>query len=228
MQRPYAVSWSGGKDSMLSLWRLWRERGAPAALVTTLLDDGSRTRSHRLRPEVLRAQAAAMGLRVVEVATGIGDYRRHFSAALAQLRDADGIKAVAFGDIDLQAHRDWCLGVCAELALDCLHPLWEEPREALLQEFLAAGFVTRLVALQEDKLDARLLGRALDADVIAEFRRAGIDLCGEAGEYHSVVVDGPCFAQPLRLLAGARERAEGYCFVDFSLEDAAPEAAPAG
>lgn len=229
MRQPYAVSWSGGKDSMLSLWRLWRERGAPAALVTTLLDDGSRTRSHRLRPDVLRAQAAAMGLRVVEVATSIGDYRRNFSAALAQLRDGHGVAAVAFGDIDLEAHRSWCREVCAGLALDCLHPLWEEPREALLQEFLAAGFVTRLVALQEDKLDARLLGRRLDADVIAEFRRAGIDLCGEAGEYHSVVVDGPCFARPLQLRAGARERADGYCFVDFSLEDAeSPGAAPAG
>lgn len=229
MRQPYAVSWSGGKDSMLSLWRLWRERGAPTALVTTLLDDGSRTRSHRLRPEVLRAQAAAMGLRVVEVATGMSDYRRNFSAALAQLRDVDGITAVAFGDIDLQAHRDWCLSVCAELALDCLHPLWEAPREALLQEFLDAGFVTRLVALQEDKLDAHLLGRPLDADVIAEFRRAGIDLCGEAGEYHSIVVDGPCFARPLRLRAGAQERAGGYCLVDFSLEDPLPpEAAPAG
>jgi uncharacterized protein (TIGR00290 family) len=234
MQRPYAVSWSGGKDSMLSLWRLWRERGAPAALVTTLIDDGSRTRSHRLRPEVLRAQAAAMGLRVVEVATSIADYRRHFSEALARLRDEDGVAAVAFGDIDLEAHRSWCREVCAELALDCLHPLWEEPREALLQEFLDAGFVTRLVAVQEDKLDANLLGRNLDLDVIAEFRRARIDLCGEAGEYHTVVVDGPCFTRPLSLHAGARERADGYCFVDFSLAGpasaglAAAGTAPAG
>ena len=232
MQRPYAVSWSGGKDSMLTLWRLWRERGAPAALVTTLIDDGSRTRSHRLRPEVLRAQAAAMGLRVVEVATSITDYRRRFSAALARLRDEDGVAAVAFGDIDLEAHRRWCREVCAELELDCLHPLWEEPREALLQEFLDAGFVTRLVAVQEDKLDANLLARNLDADVIAEFRRAGIDLCGEAGEYHTVVVDGPCFARPLSLRAGERERADGYCFVDFSLVEpgdfSAAGAVPAG
>lgn len=217
MQQRYAVSWSGGKDSALSLWRLWQRHGPPVALVTTLIDDGSRTRSHRLRPEILRAQTAAIGVPVIDVATSMTEYRRHFSAALAQLRDIDGITAVAFGDIDLEAHRSWCRSVCAELELECLHPIWDEPREALLQEFLGAGFVTRLVAVQEDKLDASLLGRVLDAEVIAEFRRAGIDLCGEAGEYHTLVVDGPCFAQPLRLREGVRERVDGYCFIDFSL-----------
>lgn len=215
--QPYAVSWSGGKDSALSLWRIWRERGAPAALVTTLIDDGSRTRSHRLRPEVLRAQAAAIGVPLVQVATSLTDYRRTFSAALAQLRDTAGVTAVGFGDIDLEAHRVWCRSVCAELAVDCLHPIWDEPREALLQEFLDAGFVTRLVAVQEDKLAPDLLGRVLDASLIDEFRHAGIDLCGEAGEYHTVVVDGPCFSRPLRLLDAGRVRADGYCFLDFSL-----------
>lgn len=218
MQQRYAVSWSGGKDSALSLWRLWQRHGRPAALVTTLADDGSRTRSHRLCPEVLRAQAAAIGVPVVEIATSLADYRHRFSAALAQLRDTDGITAVAFGDIDLEAHRSWCRSVCAELGLECWHPIWAEPREALLQEFLGAGFVTRLVAVQEEMLDASLLGRALDAELIAAFRRAGIDLCGEAGEYHTLVVDGPCFSQPLRLREGAHERADGYCFAGFSLD----------
>lgn len=217
MRQPYAVSWSGGKDSALSLWRMQQQQGAPAALVTSLVDDGSRTRSHRLRPEVLRAQAAAIGVDVVEVATGLTEYRRHFSAALARLRDEAGIGAVVFGDIDLEAHRSWCRSVCAELGLDCLHPIWDEPRDALLGEFLGAGFVTRLVAVQDGKLDERLLGRVLDVDVICEFRRAGIDLCGEAGEYHTVVVDGPCFTRPLALHEAGRERADGYCFVDFAL-----------
>lgn len=214
----YAVSWSGGKDSMLSLWRLWQRSGPPQALLTTLFEDGTRTRSHRLRPAVLQAQAAALGLRVVELATSLADYRRNFSACLAQLRDADGVAAVAFGDIDLEAHRSWCRSVCADLALDCLHPIWEAPREALLQEFLAAGFVTRLVALQPDKLSPDLLGRVLDEPLIEQFRRAGIDLCGENGEYHTVVVDGPCFARPLDLREVARDQADGYCFVDFALD----------
>ena len=212
----YTVSWSGGKDSALSLWRLWRQRGAPAALVTTLFEDGLRTRAHRLRPELLQAQADAIGLRVIEVATDMAEYRQRFSTALAALRDADGVTAAAFGDIDLEAHRSWCRSVCDEVGLACLHPLWDEPHEALLAEFLAAGFVTRVVAVQEDKLAADLLGRELDAGLIEEFRRAGSDLCGEAGEYHTLVVDGPCFRLPLRLREVGRERTDGYCFVDFA------------
>lgn len=218
MQQRYVVSWSGGKDSALSLWRLWQRLGPPQALLTTLDESGAHTLSHRLRPEVLRAQVAAIGVPGVEVATSRGDYRQKFSAALVRLRDEDGVTAVVFGDIDLEAHRVWCRSVCEELGLDCLHPLWEEPREALLGEFLAAGFVTRLVAVQEGKLDPALLGRVLDIVMIDEFRRAGIDLCGEAGEYHSVVVDGPCFRQPLRLHEAGRISADGYSFVDFSLD----------
>jgi diphthine-ammonia ligase len=213
----YAVSWSGGKDSALALWRLWQRHGPPQALVTTLIDDGSRTRSHHLRPEVLRAQVAALGLPLVEVATSLPDYRRNFGDSLARLREETGISAAVFGDIDLEAHRSWFRAVCAEHALECLHPLWEEAREALLAEFLSAGFVTRIAALQEDKLDARLLGRVLDTAMLDEFRSAGIDLCGEKGEYHTVVVDGPCFTRPLALAEVGRERADGYCFVDFSL-----------
>lgn len=216
--QPYAVSWSGGKDSALSLWRIWQQRGAPAALVTSLVDDGSRTRSHRLRPEVLQAQVSAIGVNAVEVVTSLTDYRRNFSAALARLRDYADVDAVVFGDIDLEAHRSWCRSVCSDLALDCLHPIWDEPRETLLREFLDAGFVTRIVALQPDKLDERLLGRVLDSEVLEEFRRANIDLCGEAGEYHTLVVDGPYFSQPLRLREAGRESADGYRFVDFALD----------
>lgn len=216
-RRPYAVSWSGGKDAALSLWRLWRRHGPATALVTTLEEDGQRTRAHWLRPEVLRAQARALGVDVIEVATSLPDYRQRFSAALAALRDGRGIVAAAFGDIELEAHRDWCRSVCAELGLDCLHPIWGEPREALLGEFLAAGFVARLVAVREDVLDPDLLGRTLDAALLDEFRRAGIDLCGEGGEYHTLVVDGPGFSAPLPLREIARERLQGYCFADLAL-----------
>lgn len=218
MQQHYVVSWSGGKDSALSLWRLWQRLGPPQALLTTLDEAGVHTLSHRLRPAVLHAQAAAIGVPLVQVATSRADYRRKFSAALARLRDEQGVSAVVFGDIDLEAHRVWCRSVCDELGLECLHPLWDESRESLLGEFLAAGFATRLVAVQPDKLDPALLGQVLDIVMIDQFRRAGIDLCGEAGEYHSVVVDGPCFRQPLRLREAGRASADGYSFVDFSLD----------
>lgn len=214
----YAVSWSGGKDCALAMWRVWREHGPPAALVSTYVDDGTRSRAHDLRPDVLAAQAAAIGVPAVAVATSLPDYAANFGAALARLRDEQGVTAAVFGDIELEAHRAWFRRLCADIGLECLHPIWAEPCEALLDEFLAAGFVTRLVAVQDGTLAPELLGRAIDASLLAEFRRAGIDLCGENGEYHSVVTDGPCFARPLALRALDRERRDGYWFLDLALD----------
>lgn len=218
---PYAVSWSGGKDSALSLWRAWRSAGVPAALLTLFIEDGSRSRSHGLRPDILQAQADAMGVPLLTAATSWRDYEAVFKDQLRRLQDERAIAAMVFGDIDLDAHREWCQRVCREVGLACVHPLWLDPREALLHEFLAAGFVTRLVAVQDGKLDPGLLGGVIDAAMLDQFRRAGIDLCGENGEYHSVVTDGPCFHAPLRLAAGERVLRDGYWFIDFALDSAA-------
>jgi uncharacterized protein (TIGR00290 family) len=212
----YAVSWSGGKDAALSMWRVWREHGPPAALVTTFEADGSRSRAHRLPPAVLEAQAAAIGVPLVAVPTTLPDYAANFGAALARLRDDAGVTAAVFGDIELEAHRSWFRKLCAEVGVDCVHPIWEVSREMLLREFLDAGFVTRLVAVQDGKLDPALLGRTLDDALIDEFRAAGIDLAGENGEYHSIVVDGPCFARPLALRERGREHRDGYWFLDLA------------
>jgi diphthine-ammonia ligase len=215
---PYAVSWSGGKDSALSLWRAWSQAGPPQALLTLFVEDGSRSRSHGLRPQVVAAQADAMGVPLAMASTSWQEYEMHFIAMLRELQRERGIQAMVFGDIDLEPHREWCQRVCANVGIACVHPLWLDGREALLEEFLAAGFATRLVAVQEGKLDPRLLGRVLDAGLIEEFREAGIDLCGENGEYHSVVTGGPCFRAPVHLKAGAQVLRDGYWFLDFERE----------
>ena len=213
----YAVSWSGGKDCTLSMWRIWRERGAPAALVSTYEEDGTRSRAHGLRPALLAAQAASMNVPLVDVPTSLPGYAANFGAALARLRDERGVTAAVFGDIELEAHRTWFRRLCADVGIECLHPIWGDPREALLREFLDAGFDTRIVAVQDGRLDPALLGRRLDAALIDEFRAAGIDLCGENGEYHSFVVNGPCFARPVAVRDGVREQRDGYWFLDLAL-----------
>ncbi|UXI67102.1 diphthine--ammonia ligase [Tahibacter amnicola] len=215
--KKYVVSWSGGKDSALALWRVWREHGPPVALITTFVDDGSRSRSHGLRPEVLDAQTASLGIPRIHIATDIKAYEQNFLAALRDLRDQQGVTAAVFGDIDLEAHRVWCRKVCDAVGIECLHPLWEEPRETLMAEFLDAGFRTRIVAVQEGKLDPALLGREIDADVLARFRDAQIDLCGENGEYHTFVTDGPCLRQPLPVRMDGSVRRDGYYFAEIAL-----------
>ena len=95
-----------------------------------------------------------------------------------------------FGDIDLQAHRDWVEGVCEVAGLGCHLPLWQEPRRRLLDEFLAGGSRATIVAVDSSRLDAEFLGLELDDAVIARLEAAGADACGEEGEYHTMVTCG--------------------------------------
>ncbi|MGD9100603.1 MAG: diphthine--ammonia ligase, partial [Anaerolineae bacterium] len=209
-------SWSGGKDSCLALYRAISAGARPAALLTILDQSGVRSRSHGLTVDVLRAQAAALGIPLVTRAASWGEYEPTFIAALRELRET-GIKAGVFGDIDLEAHREWEQKVCAAAGITAHLPLWQTPRQALLDEFLALGFEAMVIVTKDDPLGDRYLGRALDAALIREFERVGIDLSGEAGEYHTVVTGGPTFAHALQFRAGERISRSGYWLLDVQV-----------
>lgn len=212
---PFLCSWSGGKDSCLAFHRA-AEIGKPAALLMMFSEDGARSRSHGLRPELLRAQAAALGLPLHAGEAEWETYERVFRAHLAKAK-GEGIATAVFGDIDLEPHRAWEEKVCGAEGLACCLPLWKEARRALLDEFLALGYRALLVAVKADRLDPALLGRGLDAAVIAEIEANGCDACGEEGEYHTAVVDGPRFRAPIRVRPGARELHSGYWFLDLEV-----------
>lgn len=197
----FVTSWSGGKDSALALHRAKRAGGVPLAIVNMLDEDGGRSRSHGLRPEVLTAQAASLGVPLRTARASWASYEAEFTVLLAATA-AEGATAAVFGDIDLAAHREWEEGVCAAAGLRASLPLWLESRRALVDELLGLGFRARIVAVREDALPADLLGRTLDAALVAEIERLGADACGENGEYHTVVFDGPDFAHPINLIPG--------------------------
>ncbi|GGO33747.1 adenine nucleotide alpha hydrolase [Deinococcus humi] len=197
----FVTSWSGGKDSALAFYRTRRAGGVPLAIVNVLDETGQRSRSHGLRPEILEAQAAALGVPLRTARASWASYEAEFTTLLAGAV-VDGATAAVFGDIDLAAHRDWEEKVCRAAGLRASLPLWLEPRRALVDELLGLGFRALIVAVKEDALPARLLGRTLDAGVVAEIESLGADACGENGEYHTVLVDGPDFARPLNLVPG--------------------------
>lgn len=211
---PFAISWSGGKDSALALTRALEAGGRPLALLTTLDDTGTRSRSHGLRPEVLAAQAEALGLPLWTARASWTTYEHEFTALLARAAEA-GARAVVFGDIDLQDHRDWEDRVCVAARVEAALPLWQEPRRALVEEGLRRGLRSRIVAVREDTLPADLLGRELDTGLLDEIERLGADPCGEGGEFHTVVVDGPGFRSPLSLHAGEVHREGGVAALDL-------------
>ena len=212
--RRFFVSWSGGKDAYLALQRATLRRGVPAALVCMLHEDGRVSRGHGLPLALLEEQAASLGIPLITRGTTWDDYEATYVSLLHELR-AQGVEAGVFGDIDLQAHRDWVEGVCEVAGLGCHLPLWQEPRRRLLDEFLAGGSRATIVAVDSSKLGAEFLGLVLDDDVIARLEAAGADACGEEGEYHTMVTEAPLFSRPVPLVWDGSEERDGHFVLRF-------------
>ena len=210
---PFVCSWSGGKDSALALHHAIAAGGRPRALLTMMIEDGTRSRSHGLPRGVLEAQAAALGIPLHTRSASWDDYEQRFGAALAEQR-ADGVRAGVFGDIDVERNLAWVQRMCAAADVRACEPLWHRPRRELLDELLALGFRTRMVAVNAELLPADLLGRVLDHHLVAELEAAGVDASGELGEYHTVVEDGPPFRTPVPLAFGEVVTRSGYHVVD--------------
>jgi diphthine-ammonia ligase len=193
-----AISWSGGKDSCAALQRS-RDQFDVVAMITMFDEDASRSRSHGLRPEVLAAQAASLGLRQIVGRCSWSTYDETFSTALAQAA-SEGITHVIFGDILFPEHRQWAETMCARAGLVAVEPLWGSSTTALFEEWVASGADALIVTTRAALLDESWLGRRLTADLLPLFEQLGVDPCGERGEYHTVVINSPMFRQPLRLL----------------------------
>lgn len=186
-------SWSGGKDSMLALHRALAQGVRFEALLAMFDESGERSRSHAIPPALMQAQADALGLPLVMRRAGWADYEAVFTAQLREF-SALGLTHGVFGDIDLQPHRDWEEKVCTAAGLEALLPLWHEERRALVDELLALGYRARVVCVDARFLDAGYCGREFDAAFLADLP-ASVDACGENGEFHTFVFDGPRFAR---------------------------------
>jgi uncharacterized protein (TIGR00290 family) len=215
---PYFVSWSGGKDACLAAWiASGRGQCRPTALLTMLAEDGSHTRGHNLPVPVVQAQADVIGASSLVYPTTWEGYETTFLGALAQLT-ATGVTEGVFGDIDLDPHREWVERVCGSAGVAAREPLWQKPRRKLLAEFLGAGFEAIVVAVRDGcGLGADVLGRTLDEQLIAQFEAAGIDACGEEGEYHTLVIDGPLFERRIEIVTGASYAFDGHQLLELAL-----------
>ncbi len=206
-----AVSWSGGKDCCLALHRA-RAAGLHVTTLVAFFDEtGEATRSHGISRAVMQAQTDALGLRLVAPSAAWGDYERVFSETIATLK-GEGIIGLVFGDIDLQSHRDWIDKMCARLGIEAHLPLWHSPRAALAQEIVALGMRPIIVATDDRYLDASFCGRAYDDDFLAALP-PGVCPCGEDGEFHTFVADGPDFGAPVPVVV-AKVEPQDMTFAD--------------
>lgn len=194
------ASWSGGKDCCLALNRAVGSGLEVRYLANTVSDDGERSRSHGISAAVIKKQAEALGIPIIQQPTGDDDYEARFVKMLEAFKH-EGIDGGVFGDIDFNAHREWIERVCAKASITPHLPLWLEDQKKLIGEFIDAGFVAVVVAVKADLLDREVLGRKVDRQFLAylEELNNGITPCGEAGEYHTLVIDGPLFKKRLEI-----------------------------
>jgi uncharacterized protein (TIGR00290 family) len=214
-----ALSWSGGKDSALALWVLGRDHGVvPRALVTTVTDAYNRISMHGVRRSLLALQAEAVGVPLVEIeipaACTNEVYEQRMSQAMASepLRD---VAAVAFGDLFLEAVRSYREDRLASAGKRACFPLWRRDTTSLAHEFIAAGFEAILVCVDPTKLDRSFAGRRFDERLLTDLP-AGVDPCGENGEFHTFVHAGPIMPAPIAVEVGETVERDGFVFTDLT------------
>jgi len=222
---PLLVSWSGGKDAAWALHTLRsRDDVEVVGLVTTITAGYERISMQGIRVDVLHAQARATGLPVIEArmpqAADNAIYESVFADALAaaQARWPE-LRTVAFGDLFLDDIRAWRQAQCARLGWDALFPLFGRETLALAGDMQAGGLRAALCCVDTTQLDARFAGRHFDAALL-ETLPPQIDPCGEYGEFHTCVFDGPMFDAPLDLVAGETVlRDDRFAYTDFRVRD---------
>ena len=211
-----AISWSGGKDCCLAMLRAWQHVDI-VAMVTMFNEDGGRSRSHGLRPTMVAAHAARLGLEAFSARCTWDTYTAEYIATLAQLPER-GITHVVFGDIMGDEHREWNERVCRVHGLTPILPLWAQPTAQLVREFIALGGEARLVTVRSPPLDRDWLGLALTEETVRRLESIGVDPCGEFGEYHTLVTNCSRFSSPLAVETGESVR-RGDCWAIDTIVD---------
>ncbi|MGA9342889.1 MAG: ATP-binding protein [Rhodanobacteraceae bacterium] len=221
--QPLLIAWSGGKDCLMALERLlaqpaWRIVG----LMTTFTRRFDRVAMHGVRRDVLRAQADALRLPLIESdldwPSSNEAYEAAFAASLEHSRAATpALCHIAFGDLFLADVRAWREALLARLGWNGVFPLWDQPTARLAQGFIERGYRAVLTCVDTTQLDASFCGRAFDRQLLDELPSA-VDRCGENGEFHTLCHAGPLFREALKLKRGDSVlRDERFQYTDFAL-----------
>jgi uncharacterized protein (TIGR00290 family) len=212
-----ALSWSGGKDSALALYELCRNGGyEPRCLLTIVTQEYDRVNIHGVRKVLIERQAALLGLPLkfvfISKQASNEEYEKKMAKALATLRQ-EGISAVAFGDIFLADLRRCRQEQAAGAGLKAVFPNWKRNTQRLARRFIGLGFRAVVTCVDSHSLDKSFAGRTFDGQFMNDLP-PGVDPCGENGEFHSFVFEGPLFKEALKIQTGEVMLREGrfyYC-----------------
>lgn len=210
------VSWSGGKETSLACYKAMQDEPPELKYLLNMMSkDGKYSRSHGVNSTFLKAQSKAMGIPIIQKRTTWENYEEVFKKAVSELKKK-GITTGIFGDIDIQEHRDWVERVCKDVDIKPVLPLWKGKREELLNQFINLGFEAIVIATDVSSLGKEWLGRKVDKEFVKDLKSCGnIDLCGEKGEYHTFVYDGPIFKKSVEFTIGKRILKDKHWFLEL-------------
>ncbi len=213
-RRPCALFWSGGKDSALALHRLVAEGVRVACLVNLFEGSSGRVRFHGVRAELLRAQARSLGVELLQRPVDAEGFEAAFLRVLGELRER-GCGGAAFGNVHLQDVREWYEVRVRAAGFDHVDPLWGRAPEELVREFVALGYRAVVTSVYLSSGRTEWLGAQVDSDFLQAVQAAGADPCGEFGEYHTFVFDGPTFTRTVGFRVGEQLERDGHRFLDL-------------
>ncbi len=209
----YLCTWSGGKDSSLACYRALQEGYNISHLVNFISKQYKRVSFHGTEARMIKLQSQLLGIKLVQKETTPDGYEQEFKEAVRSVRSAD-LRGIIFGDVYLQEHKKWAERVCSELGIEAVEPLWGDDPEQLLCGFVDADFVAIIVSAQADVVDNDWVGRKVDRAFLEYLKANHIDLCGENGEYHTLVVDGPIFEKKIEITEQQIVKIENFWFLD--------------
>ena len=219
MKEKVVLAWSGGKDSAMALHALLtNDQYDVVSLLTTICEQYERISHHGVRVELLEQQAAALGislhkLYLHQTIYNITDYEAVMKKAMLEYKEKD-VLTVAFGDVFLQDLRAYREDNLAKVGMKGIFPIWHRDTAEIVRTFITLGFKAYLTCVDGEKLGRKFAGRPIDADLIRDLPD-GVDPCGENGEFHSYVYDGPIFQRPVDLSVGEVVLRDVRYFVDL-------------
>ncbi len=209
----YISSWSGGKDSCFACYKAICEGYNISHLLNFISKEYKRVSFHGTEARLIQLQAEAIGIPLLQKETTWNGYEQEFKDAVKSLIP-DGVKGIVFGDIYLQEHKDWVERVCRELGIEAIEPLWGQDQERVLLEFIDAGFEATIVSAKSDLFDDKWMGRKVSREFLSHLKDNNIDLCGENGEYHTFVTDGPTFQKKIKITKSKPIMRDDHWFLD--------------
>jgi len=210
-------AWSGGKDSCLAYYKALNKGHKIRHLLNFVSKESGRCCFHGIEKDLVKLQAELIGMPLTqkEVTADMKEYEKEFKEAVSQFKDAE---SMVFGDVYLDEHKDWVERVCKDIGIAPIEPLWNVPAADVVGEFVDAGFKSVVVSCQADKFGKDFVGRIVDRDMINELKEKNICPCGENGEFHTFVIDGPIFKKPINIVKSEPVFKQGfwkYWFLDI-------------